>query len=90
MLVADPFNVISPTSPYLAMWDTVQTKSSDRIYRGVCDSVYEKECRLADEVCVCTEAVCLCMLVCACLRGCAHAHTKLGVTMDSKGAFEVF
>lgn len=54
------------------------------------DCVYEKECRLADEVCVCTETVCLCMLVCVCLHGCAHAHTKLGVTMDSKGAFEVF
>lgn len=24
------------------------------------------------------------------VRACAHAHTKLGVTMDSKGAFEVF
>lgn len=56
----------------------------------VCDFVYGKESRLADEVCVCTEAVCLCMLACACLRGRAHAHTKLGVTMDSKGAFEVF
>lgn len=68
-----------------------QNLSGERcVYVCVCDSVYEKECRLADEVCVCTEAVCLCMLVCACLRGCAHARTKLGVTMDSKGAFEVF
>lgn len=56
----------------------------------VSDCVYEKECGLADEVCVCTEAVCLCMVVCVCLDGRAHAHTKLGVTMDSKGAFEVF
>lgn len=52
--------------------------------------MYEKECGLADEVCVCTKAVCLCVLVCVCLDGRAHAHTKLGVTMDSKGAFEVF
>ncbi len=56
----------------------------------VCDCVHEKECRLADEVCVRTEAVCLRAPVCVCLRVCAHAHTKLGVTMDSKGAFEVF
>ena len=39
--------------------------------------------------------VCLCVLVCMLARvrflhACAHAHTKLGVTMDSKGAFEVF
>lgn len=41
--VADlPFNVISQTSPYLAMWDTVQTNSSDRIYRGCC--VYVLPC----------------------------------------------
>lgn len=94
MLVADPpFNVISPTSPYLAMWDTVQTKSSDRIYRGVavCACVYvtvciRKSATLADEVCVHTRRQC----VCTCLRACAHARTKLGVTMDSKGAFEVF
>lgn len=69
MLVADPpFNVISPTSPYLAMWDTVQTKSSDRIYRGscvyMCETVCMRKCRLDDEVCVCTEAVCLHTLVC--------------------------
>ena len=49
-------------------------------------------------VCVCVY-VCVCVCVCVCAhRGgalvracvCAHAHTKLGVTMDSKGAFEVF
>lgn len=34
MPVAELFNVIFPTFPYLAMWDTVQTKSSDRIFRG--------------------------------------------------------
>lgn len=80
MLVADlPFNVISLTSPYLVMWDTVQTKSSDRIYRG--SSVYvQKKCSLMRFVCARRQRVC----------ACAHAHTKLGVTMDSKGAFEVF
>lgn len=36
--------------------------------------------------CVCTEAVCVYAPVCMLAR----AHTKLGVTMDSKGAFEVF
>lgn len=34
------------------------------------------------------------MLACVCVFArvtvCARAHTKLGVTMDSKGAFEVF
>lgn len=81
MLMAGPFNVISPTSPYLAMWDTVQTKSSDRICQGSC----------------------VCVIVCARRVGwlmkfvCVHrgsvfvqAHTKLGVTMDSKEPFEVF
>lgn len=41
------------------------------------------ECRLADEVCVCVEVVYT-------LARLAQAHTNLGVTMDSKGAFEVF
>lgn len=78
MLVADPpFNVISPTSPYLAMWDTVQTKSSDRIYRGVavcacvCVTVcIRKSATLADEVCVCTHGGSVFV------RACARVHTR--------------
>lgn len=52
----------------------------------VCETVCMRECRLADEVCVHGGGV----FIRACVRECAHAHTKLGVTMDSKGAFEVF
>lgn len=45
MPVAEFFNVISPTFPYLAMCDTVQTKSSDRIFQGSCVYVCARETR---------------------------------------------
>lgn len=65
VLVADPtFNVIYPTSLYLAIWDTVQTKSSDRIYWDGCICV-----------CVCWDRAGLLMEVCWVRRGvylCAH------------------
>lgn len=99
MPVAELFNVISPTFPYLAMWDTVQTKSSDRIFRGsgVCACACE-----VDMVSIRRSVGWLMKFMsvwkrCICTRHrirtlarLTQAHTNLGVTMDSKGAFEVF
>lgn len=45
MPAAELFNVISPTFRHLAMWDTVQMKSSDRIHRGSCVYVCARETR---------------------------------------------
>lgn len=81
------------------MWDTVQTKSSDRIFRG--SSVCARACK-GDTVSIRRSVGWLMKFVyawkqCICTRHrirmlarLSQAHTNLGVTMDSKGAFEVF
>lgn len=88
-LVADPpFNVISPTSPYLAMWDTVQTESSDIICWGSCVNVCMRLCY--EEVRMCTEPVYVCTLVCVLLRGRPHTHTKLGASWIQREPLKYF
>lgn len=78
-LVADPFNVIFPTFPYLAMWDTVQTKSSDRMYQGrsvyVCLTVCMRKSVGWLMKFVCAQRRCVCACLCACAWMGVHTLT---------------